>query len=338
MKRLLILLAVVLMAHSAAASMLRERDVLLTSSGVLYTVDAVHDPDVEEGRSPYYLTMSVQEGEERVTRPVPASLYGGAHGYPSLAHDPESDTLFLFWQETLHRGVASNLLFASYNQGRWSDVTELDSVTWRLRRNLRIAVTRSIESVDESNNRVQVPQVVVHAVWWEENGFGEFARYAMLGLDNGVVTSTDFRYLVDFIGGSADSTSPGTASAQSEALRHPAVVSTPRRDSVDVIFSDATTSDVHRLRIRPALDGRVRIPIGVRGPVMRNLNLTVASDSRVAAVVDEESVALYTVTAKALEYAVFANGAWSAQRSVALGPDVTADIAVNALKRMVSAQ
>ena len=338
MKRLLVALAVVLMAHAAGASSLRERDVLLTSSGVLYTVDAVHDAEVADGRSPYYLTMSVQDGEHRVTKPVPGSLYGGAHGYPSLAHDPESDTLFLFWQETLHRGVASNLLFASYSEGEWSEVTELDSVTWRLRRNLRIAVTRSIEKIDENNRRTQVPQVVVHAVWWEENSSGEFARYAMLGLDNGVVTSTDFRYLIEFTGSSLEGTSAGMAVAQSEALRHPAVLSTARRDAVEIIFSDAATSDVHRLRIKPVLDGRLRIPIGVRGPSMRNLNMSVASDARVAAVIDEASVALYTVTAKSLDYVVFANGEWSSQRSVALGPDVTADIAVNALRRMVSAQ
>ena len=338
MKRLLVVLAVVLMAHAAEASSLRERDVLLTTNGVLYTVDAVHDAEVAHGRSPYYLTLSVQDGDQRVTEPVPGSLYGGAHGYPSLAHDPESDTLFLFWQETLYRGVASNLLFASYQNGRWSDVTELDNVTYRLRRNLRIAVTRSIEKIDENNRRTQVPQVVVHAVWWEENEYGEFARYAMLGFDNGVVTSMDFRYLIEFTGSNAESTAAGAAAARSEVLRHPAILSTVRRDAVEIIFSDAATSDVHRLRIKPVLDGRVRIPIGVKGPTMRNLNMTVSSDARVAAIVDEESVALYTVTERSLDYAVFANGEWSAQRSLALGPDVSADIAVNALRRMVSAQ
>ena len=98
MKRLLPSLALLLLvAVSASASELRERDVLLTTDGIVYTVDAVHDASVKEGRSPYYLTMTVQDGEKRTSAVVPGSLAGGAHSHPALAYDADSRTLFLFW-------------------------------------------------------------------------------------------------------------------------------------------------------------------------------------------------------------------------------------------------
>ncbi|MGZ8867351.1 MAG: hypothetical protein ACXW2P_03330 [Thermoanaerobaculia bacterium] len=339
MRRLLISLALLLLiATTAMASEPRERDVLLTTDGIVYTVDAVHDANVAEGHSPYYLTMTVQDGEERTTHKVPGSLIGGAHGHPALAYDADSGTLFLFWQETLYRGLASRLLFASLHDRVWSDVTELDNVGYNLRRNLRIAVTRSIEAAGENGQRSQVPQVVVHAVWWEETGYGEWARYAMLGIDNGVVTSTDFRYLVEFTGAAIDQSEALVSVTPNEVLRHPAVFANSARESVEVIFGDATTNSMHRLRIRPVLDGRVRIPIGVRGANMRTVDFAMTSEKRVAAMIDENSVALFTHDEKTLDYVVYRDGAWSKQRTVALSNELNAPTAIEALRRMVSVQ
>jgi hypothetical protein len=338
MKRLLISLILVLVAVSSSASELRERDVLLTADGVVYTVDAVHDGGVEDGRSPYYLTLTEQNGDERSTATVPGSLTGGAHSHPALAYDNDSETLFLFWQETLYRGLSSRLLFASLHDGVWSDVTALDSVDWKLRRNLRIAVTRSIETAGENGQRALAPQVVVHAVWWEETGYGEWARYAMLGIDNGVVTSRDFRYLVEFTGASIDRTAPLVNATPNEVLRHPAVFANGSRDSVEVLFGDATTNSIHRIRLKPVLDGRVRIPIGVRGTNMRSASLDMASEGRAAAVVDEGSVAIYTLDENRMRYIVYRDGSWSQQRSVALSNDLNAHTAVDALRRMIAVQ
>ena len=339
MKRLMISFALLLLvAGTAMASELRERDVLLTTDGIVYTVDAVHDSSVADGLSPYYLTMTVQDGEERTSHKVPGSLLGGAHGHPALAYDADSRTLFLFWQETLYRGLSSRLLFASLHDGVWSDVTALDSVDWKLRRNLRIAVTRSIEATGANGQRSQVPQVVVHAVWWEETGYGEWARYAMLGIDNGVVTSTDFRYLVAFTGAAIDKTEALVNATPNEVLRHPAVFANSARESVEVIFGDATTNSMHRLRIRPVLDGRVRIPIGVRGANMRTVEFATTSEKRVAAMIDDDSVALYTHDQKTLDYVVYRDGSWSKQRTVTLSNDLNASTAIEALRRMVSVQ
>ena len=336
-KRLVVLAAVVLTALGAFAGD-RDRDVLLSGDGVLYSVETAHDATAGYGQANWYLNMTVQAGETRTTSKVPVSLTGGAHSSPALGYDPESKTLFLFWQESLNGGLSSRLLFSSYQNDKWSEATALDSVDWNLRRNLRVAVTRSIESIDREGRRVSAPQVVVHAVWWEESGYGEWARYAMLGIDGGVVTSKDIRYLTEFAGNKIDQSRAVTTTSADEVLRHPAIAASATRDSVDVIFGSTQTSTMHRLRLKPVLDGRLRIPIGVRETNLRGATLHVANNDRAAAVVHENDIALYTVKKKTVDFVIYRDGVWSNQRSIALSDDVSAETAVAALRRLVSEQ
>jgi hypothetical protein len=161
----------------------------------------------------------------------------------------------------------------------------------------------------------------------------------MLGIDNGVVTTKEFRYLLEFNGTSVDrAASEGVVTTSNEALRHPAVQTTPARDAVDVVFGDAGANSLHRLRIRPVLDGRLRIPIGVRGRNMRDMQLTVTEGGRVAALIDDESVTMYTVAEGRVGYAIYRDGRWSLQRSIALSEDINAATAIDALRRMAAAQ
>jgi hypothetical protein len=95
---------------------------------------------------------------------------------------------------------------------------------------------------------------------------------------------------------------------------------------------------MHRLRIRPILDGRVRIPIGVRGRNMRDIQLNMTSDARAAALIDEETVTMFTVGDERVDYTIFRDGAWSRQRSINLNEEVSAATAVDALRRMAAAQ
>jgi len=337
-RKTLILVAVLLNALVANAAENRDRDVLLTSDGILYSVETARDAEAGYGRSNWYLSMTVQNGETRSTATVPGSVTGGAHGSPALAYDTDSKTLFLFWQESLNGGLTSRLLFSSYHNDSWSEPTALDSVDWTLRRNLRIAVTRSIEFTDREGRRGITPQVVVHAVWWEESGYGEFARYAMLGIDGGLVTSKDIRYLSEFSGMKVDPSRTVTTTSADEVLRHPAITASATRDSVDVIFGNTQSSSMHRLRLKPVLDGRLRIPIGVRETNMRSASLSVASNARAAAVVHENDLALYTISKKSVDFVIYRSGSWSSQRSIALSDDVSAETAVEALRKLVSEQ
>ena len=335
MRRIALFCAVLLVSLSAAADT-RDRDILLTPDGILYTVETAYIGETPYGRSSWQLAFTVSRGEVRETATVPGSLLGGAHSNPALGYDAESRTLFLFWQESLNGGLSSRLLFASYHDGHWSATQALDSVDWNLRRNLRIAVTRVAEGIDALGRRVPVPMLFVHAVWWEETGYGEWARYALLGIENGVVTSKDIRFAGEFAGMKFDQSEQLETGTADEIMRHPVIQATPTRDAVDVVFGDATTNSLRRTRIKPVLDGRVRIPIGVRDSNLRHAELNVNSNSRVSAVLNENDLAFYVVSKKSVEYVVYRDGEWTSQRAIVLTNDLSADAAVNALRRLVS--
>lgn len=335
MRRLLVTLAVVLACSGALAAENRDRDILLTPDGILYSVETTYDGHTPYGRSAWYLTFTVSNGEERETATVPGSLFGGAHSNPALGYDADSRTLFLFWQESLNGGLSSRLLFSSYHDGHWGTTQALDSVDWNLRRNLRIAVTRVAEGIDALGRRVPVPMLFVHAVWWEETGYGEWARYALLGIENGIVTSKDIRYAGEFAGMKFDQSQQLKTPTADEIMRHPVIQATPTRDSVDIVFGDAQANTLRRTRIKPVLDGRLRIPIGVRDSNLRHADLNVASNSRASAVMNENEITYFVVTKKSVDYIVYRDGQWSAQRSIVLTDDLSADAAVSALRRLV---
>src|SRR5512142_671598 len=110
-KRILIILAIVLLPLAAAAAGVPDRDVLLTSDGTLYTVESVSSEAVPNLRTPSQsvLLMTTQNGTTYSTDVAPASLNGGFNVYPSLAYDPQSKTLFLFWQMALNGFLTSDL-------------------------------------------------------------------------------------------------------------------------------------------------------------------------------------------------------------------------------------
>ena len=126
MKRLLILLATILLAVSASASLLDERDMLLTRDGIVYSVEVV-ERDSQIDIPGQHLRVTVQQGEDRTSVVVPGTEAGGIHGQPALAYDEDSRTLFVFWQEQLSRGLASRLLFASFRDGACAIVQSIQS-------------------------------------------------------------------------------------------------------------------------------------------------------------------------------------------------------------------
>ncbi len=334
-KRIVVVLALCLAATVAVADP-RDRDVLLTSDGTLYTVEIANNEEATNSESSWYLILTTQNGANRKSAPVPGSLAGGAHSNPALGYDAESDTLFLFWQQAENGGLSSRLLFASYQKDKWSDATTLDSVDWDLRRNLRIAVTRFIEAGDAAGKRILVPQLTVHAVWWQETGMGEWARYAMLTIDRGRVVDIQLRSLPEYAG-LAINRAPLRTMSPHEVLRHPAIAATPTRDAVDIVFGHTQTDSLHRVRLKPTSDGRLRIPIGIRDEQVGRPSLDPGVNS-INAVIDGDRIAFYTTAKEALSFVLYKNGGWSNPRNLALGEKVTPDAAVTALRKMVAGE
>jgi hypothetical protein len=173
-------------------------------------------------------------------------------------------------------------------------------------------------------------------VWWDESATAEVARYAMLSVDGGVVTAVAHRDLIDFING-ANLRQFDLDDKSRELLRHPVVFESPDHDTVDIVFGDLQTNLIHRLTLKPVVQTRVRIPIGIRDtsyPPPRQLQLL--SEARLSAIsTPPDRLVYYYMNGGAVKYLTFEDGVWSSEKSIAVTSEVSAESAVAALGRMV---
>jgi hypothetical protein len=338
MKRTLIAFALLVLPVLAFGQTL-DRDTLLTPDGTLYTIGSV----AADGSNPLitssqYLVLTVQQTASSATLAVPASLTGGVHSSPALAYDYDSGTLFIFWeQEISNRQRTTSLLFTSFQGGKFSGVTEIDAENYRYRHNLRIGVTRKTQDLDKPGQPFY-NELNVHVIWWE-TGVGEWARYAMLTIENGNVTSTLIRNMSDLADPTQSGGDPFTVGGDFnfDVLRHPQVFESSAHDSVDFVYGDFDSHGLNRLTVKPVVQSRIRIPIGVRdnrfpAPAMGSNSVTTS----LSAVSSDHGLVFFTSTGGAVSYSLYKDGSWSAVRSIALNDKVTTDVAVNALRRLVS--
>lgn len=334
-KRLLIVVLMLLPLAAWADPV--DRDILLTQDGTVYTIESASAQDVPSLFTPSQriLMMTVQKGTTTTTIAVPASLNGGWHANPALAYDSDSNTIFIFWEAARNNGLASDLLVCSYQNGKWGFATALDSIDWDLRENLHIAITKKTEQMAADGTKTSIPEVTVHAVWWQQSGHGEWARYAMLTMDKGNVSSIQIQNLSDFL---ARAENPAANPTDNEILRHPVILESAAHDSVDVVFGDVAANTMHRLTLKPVANGRLRIPIGVREGSVHAPIANVVSSTNVSAFASNDSLAFYFTTGQAMNYLLYKDGEWSPMRSIALNDKITRDTAVEALRRMASSQ
>ncbi len=333
-KRLVLLLVVLSLAGLAPAAELPDRDVLLADDGTLYAVESIR---FEERR---ILQLTITRGEETSSAIVPATAASEYHSSPSLAYDSESQTLFVFWGRS-GRSFSRTLMLASLHEGEWSNPSVIDTREYDFNTNLRIGVTRKIEDVDDRGNSVVLSELILHAVWWNENGDGESARYSMITLDKGKVASVTVRDMAEFVApydrAPQDYSKP---EAKNFLLRQPLLFPSPSRDTIDVVFGDLAANTLRRVTLKPvSKGGRIRVPIGVRGGRMDVPQLAVGADgnSRLAGLAGAEGrLALYVRGDRAVSYAMFDGKAWSPARTVLVNASISAEVAIDALRDLLS--
>ena len=144
----------------------------------------------------------------------------------------------------------------------------IDNAAYHFRQNLRIGITSRVESISaDDGSPTSVPGLTVHAIWWDQTGMGESARYAMLTIEKGTVTDVAIRELSDFVPPTSDDKIfPVNVALNREILRHPALFESPDHKSVDVVFGDWNLNSFSRVTVKPrtSADGRLRVPVGVR--------------------------------------------------------------------------
>lgn len=339
-RRLLLSLFLALAATVGYADV--DRDVLLTSNGTLYTIesDFVENFGITAASS-RVLKLTIHRGDQSQFLFVPASLTGGYHSEPALAHDPDTDTLFVFWQRMPTR-MGSELLFSSFSAGQWSPATVIDTAALRFRMNLRIAVTRYIDDEQTDGSVVRQRGTIIHAVWWEQTGYSEDAKYAMLSVDRGQIVLSEIRELMSFIEERPFATAASVGEQENfDFLRHPAIFELPGSDAVEVVFADWKSSQFYTVEVRPRKHtGVLRPPIGrsrgIGGPRVKSVNT--GRVSLLPGPPGSGTLAFYFESGSRLNYVMYTPKGWSELQSIAVTDNVTIDTAVNALRKLLASQ
>lgn len=333
MKRLLLVVALLVAPALFAES--SDRSLLLAPNGTLYTAES-HFNDANNFASARYITLTIQNGTNVIHTNVPESVSGGNNWQPELAYDDDSSTLFVFWLHAQNTILGMNeLLFCTFQNGKWNAATSVEDVPYHFRYNVRVGVTHTIQYTDSEGTTKQIPGLTVHAAWWDDSANGEVARYAMLSVDKGVITAVTLHDLTEFVS-NANLRHFDLDEKSRETLRHPVVFESPEHDTVDIVFGDMQYNVIHRLTLKPVLQTRVRIPIGIRDTTYPAPHLQIGSESHLSGIsTSPDRLVYYYVTDDSVRYLRYENGAWSGEKSISVTSDVSAESAISALRRMV---
>jgi hypothetical protein len=346
MKRLLIAFALALFA-TAAFAQAADRDVLVTPEGTIYTVETQFSSWWgAPAEATQILGLSIQNGKDVTRTVVPESLSVGWHFGGALAYDADSKTLFVLW---IHEpnGMSSEILLASYHDGKWQPAVSIDGQSYHVQNNLRVSITRRVSQLQKDGSYTDVPALLLHAVWWDDSGKGEEARYALLTFDNGALVTPETHSLRDFLASDDNKFNAVDPTFNAEILRHPAIVSSPMQSTVDIVFGDTKTNSIHGVTLHPIADARVHIPVGIGNPGSgpgKPMTLaappTFNGDWKGPITVVERGDRLVFANAgdTSLNYITYANNAWSAVKSIPIDNRFPAEAALAAVDKMLSAQ
>jgi hypothetical protein len=236
---------------------------------------------------------------------------------------------------------SSELLLASYADGHWQPAVSIDNQPYHLRYNLRIAITTRIAQMQNNGAFADVPALLVHAVWWEETGYGETARYGLFSIDKGKISFVELHNLADFTGNVPMFPTEVDPKFNAEILKHPAFIDNGSTNSIDVIFGDKNYAVFNRVTLKPIADGRIHIPIGAHpgGPrTVAPKSFTDPWTGPISTITSPHSgnLLLYNTTKESVSYIMFSSGSWSSVKTVALSEKLSAEAAVAALSRMMN--
>jgi hypothetical protein len=344
MKRLLVSFALAFSA-AAAVAQVADRDVVVTPGGTVYTLEAQTPPPDSSMEASETLALTVRNGNDVNHLYVPESMSSGYHFGGALAYDSDSNTLFVLWTHS-NDAYSSEMLLASYHGGKWQPAVSIDNEPYRSRSNLRLGITRRVSQLQSDGSYADVPALLLHAVWWQDSGKSEEARYALLTIEKGALTSIEPHSLEEFVAATDDPYNKVDPTFNKALLRQPAVVSSPMQSAVDVIFGDTRSNVIHGVTLHPIADVRIHIPVGNtgggNGPKPRSLAAppTFSADWKGPITVIERADRLVFANASetSLNYIMYANGAWTSVKSIAIDARFPAEAALAAVDKMLSTQ
>jgi hypothetical protein len=280
---------------------------------------------------------------------VPESVLAGYHFGGTLAYDADSKTLFVLWTH-MPNGVSSELLLASYHDGKWQHAVSIDNQANHIRTNLRLGITRRVSQLQKDGTYADMPALLLHVVWWDETTSGAEARYAMLPIENGALSKSaiEVHSLEEFVTATDQPYNAVAANFNPEILRHPAIVSSPMQSTVDVVFGDMKTNTIHAVTLHPIAEIRIHIPVGVGGggpgggkpPMSLAAPPTFSANWKgpISVIERGDRLAFANAGDTSFNYITYVNGTWSNVKSIGIDNKLSAEGALAALDKMVSTQ
>jgi len=350
MKRLLLSIGLLLVS-TAAFAQFSDRDVLVAPEGTVYTVESqTLSPSQQTAiQATRMLALTVQNGSHVSQVAVPDAQTAGFHFGGALAYDADTKTLFVIWIH-MPNAMSSELLLASYRDGKWQPAVSIDDKSYNVRSNLQIGITRHVSQLQKDGTYSDAPALLLHAVWWDESGQGEEARYALLPVENGSVAESaiETHSLEEFVPSSDEANNVVDANFNAEILRHPAIVGSAMQSTVDIVFGDIKKNSIHTVTLHPISDHRIHIPVGIgggssgSGSVPHTLsappNFTADWKGPINVLSRGNRLVFASAGEKLMSYISYSNGAWTDVKTIAIGSSFSAEAALAALDKMVSTQ
>lgn len=308
-RQLFVASLLLLTAVSAAAS---ESQAVLTSEGVVYTVDTT---------SRTQLRLIRREADQRSTVVVPTTEDSAIESQAQLLWDDTASTLYVVWHRSLDR-VDQIFLARLDARGSWTEPTLIATGRSARRVGLQAVLTRAGGAAGTT---------FVHAVWWSIND-KPVAEYALAAFEDGELVSANVEDLQVIAG--ANGVLDDDFEPVREVLHPPLAMARATGAAVDVVFGSPYSTRLTRVIVEPRVRPDVRIwkPGRKGGGVTPRAGLMSANGDPVRAILNQGRVVLYTPDEE-FRFVMYQNGRWTPERMIRLDAKLTREQMVQELNR-----
>jgi len=313
-RKSLLIFVLLVTAFTAVAD---ETNTVLTSGGVVYTVDPSSRTQLELIR---------RSGEARDTVAVPTTEDAAIESQAQLLWDDATSILFVLWHRSMDR--SDQILCARLDaDGNWSDPFLVATGSAAKRAGLQVALTKATTGNGQMTT-------LVHAAWWSINA-NPVAEYALIAFENGQHISTSVVDLETLAG------SNGPADYDTEPVREvlhpPLAMARSENGDVDVVFGSTLSTRLTRVIVTPKIrsDARLWKPSKKGGGYTPRAGLMSANGDPVKAILSQGGrIVLYTPDTK-FRFVMYQNGQWTPERMIQLDSKLTREQMVQELQRTV---
>ncbi len=330
----------------ASAAGAEERS-LLTSDGVLYHVQSGYYRTLEPQGTAAEPTDFVIRWDWRDQSGAVASgiVPGTDNPDPKdqfdLAFDSLSQSLILVWNDRLQ--VLNSVQFAIFQKGIWSQTALLPGGVFSFASNPRILIThQTVQDAADDGTEIASSRSIISVIWWEDS-FRPRARFAPIFVENGTFNLADIQIydLPDLVGSQSIEQ---TAILTNPLYAIPSIQQEGLSANVLATFADVASQSIQVVRIGfpsdfrhvidpmhgrhvPVILGHSGSPLLLAVPPTPTLLGTIVGSSY-------QPTVYWQSDPDHVSFAVSNGAAWSDTRTVALSGAITADAAVNLIRRM----